>query len=121
MFPHFFIYFGVFFVFVCFCFAGICTFEKTVTSPSLYRLASCRGRTSQISLARDLGMYLKSFLKMHLIWRCACNLPMREVCQSLFKELIIFCYFLCLSIIMPVLYCCNKLLSPPFSSAAIRH
>lgn len=40
---------------------GICTIESTATSPSLYRLPSCRGRPSPVSSVRDSGILSNLF------------------------------------------------------------
>lgn len=42
-----------------------------------YVVASCRKRPSPVSPARDFGRPCKPFLKMHFLWACACNFPVR--------------------------------------------
>lgn len=49
------------------------------------------------------------------LWACACNFPVREVCQFLFQQLVVSWSFSCVSVALRVLWHCYKPLSSVLS------
>lgn len=78
----------------------LCAFEGTVSSPSLYGMASYRGRLSQSSLAEDSQGPSNPWGEC--VW--VCNLLMRQVCWFLSPECVVFCSLWRLAAVLQVLW-----------------
>lgn len=95
-------------------------FDKGATSPSLYRLALCRGRPSPISLDRDAGGLSKLFWAFSSLGFVGIT-SLLERFAFLYWELRISSPLWCLSAVLQVLWCYGKTLSSGLCSGVSRH
>lgn len=79
-----------------------CTFEKQ-TPLQVFTAWLCIGK--HLHQSAQINMLIEYFLTLSLLWPCACHFLIREICQCLFEEFDIFCYFWYLSTVLQVLRC----------------
>lgn len=67
-----------------------CTLEKQ-TPLQVFTGWLCIGK--HLHQSAQINILIEYFLTLSLLWPCACHFLIREICQCLFEEFDIFCYF----------------------------